>query len=29
VIITHDDEIASALPRRIAVRDGRLEDRDE
>ena len=28
VIITHDDEIARSLPRRIAVRDGRLEGRD-
>jgi putative ABC transport system ATP-binding protein len=28
VIITHDDGIAAALPRRIAVRDGRLEDGD-
>jgi putative ABC transport system ATP-binding protein len=28
VIITHDDEIASVLPRRIAVRDGLLEDGD-
>ncbi len=28
VIITHDDKIAAALPRRIAVRDGRLEDGD-
>jgi len=26
VIITHDDEIAGSLPRRIAVRDGLLED---
>jgi putative ABC transport system ATP-binding protein len=24
-IITHDDEIAASLPRRIAVRDGRIE----
>ena len=29
VIITHDDEIARSLPRRIAVRDGRLEGEDE
>jgi len=29
VIITHDDEIARSLPRRIAVRDGRLESADE
>jgi len=29
VIITHDDEIAGSLPRRIAVRDGRLESADE
>jgi putative ABC transport system ATP-binding protein len=28
VIITHDDEIAAALPRRIAVRDGLLEGED-
>jgi putative ABC transport system ATP-binding protein len=29
VIITHDDEIAGSLPRRIAVRDGRLDGVDE
>jgi putative ABC transport system ATP-binding protein len=29
VIITHDDGIARSLPRRIAVRDGRLESVDE
>ncbi len=28
VIITHDDGIAASLPRRIAVRDGRLEGED-
>ena len=28
VIITHDDEIARSLPRRIAVRDGRVETDD-
>ena len=28
VIITHDDEIARSLPRRIAVRDGLLEGSD-
>ena len=28
VIITHDDEIARSLPRRLAVRDGRLESVD-
>jgi putative ABC transport system ATP-binding protein len=28
VIITHDDEIARSLPRRIAVRDGLLESGD-
>ena len=27
-IITHDDGIAASLPRRIAVRDGRLEGED-
>ena len=26
VIITHDRELAASLPRRIAVRDGRIED---
>jgi putative ABC transport system ATP-binding protein len=26
VIITHDEEIASSVPRRVAVRDGLLED---
>jgi putative ABC transport system ATP-binding protein len=25
VIITHDEEVAASLPRRIAVRDGRIE----
>ncbi|WP_320672234.1 ABC transporter ATP-binding protein [Patulibacter defluvii] len=30
VVITHDDELAARLPRRIAIRDGRLlEDRRE
>jgi putative ABC transport system ATP-binding protein len=28
VIITHDEEVAGSLPRRIAVRDGRLEGDD-
>jgi putative ABC transport system ATP-binding protein len=26
VVITHDRELAAALPRQIGVRDGRLED---
>ena len=26
VIITHDEEIAASLPRRVAVRDGQIED---
>jgi putative ABC transport system ATP-binding protein len=25
VVITHDHEIADSLPRRVAVRDGRIE----
>ena len=25
VVITHDHEVADALPRRISVRDGRIE----
>ena len=25
VVITHDEEIAASVPRRIAVRDGRIE----
>ena len=26
VIITHDEEIAASLPRRVAIRDGQIED---
>jgi putative ABC transport system ATP-binding protein len=26
VIITHDRDLAGALPRRVALRDGRVED---
>ncbi|MEM9610597.1 MAG: ABC transporter ATP-binding protein [Actinomycetota bacterium] len=26
IVITHDPELAASLPRRVAVRDGRLED---
>jgi putative ABC transport system ATP-binding protein len=26
LVITHDHEIAASLPRRIAVRDGRIEE---